>query len=100
MTAAVRSLRAEGRRRVALDLRGTRFISLAAIQFIVAVAKELDSEGGEVVLVGASDKTLRHFEIYGSLDHARVEKSLQALGEAEFRRHELHVHEAGLDADV
>ena len=76
---AVRDLRLQGKTHIALDLRLTKFFSLAAIQFIVSVGRELREQGGEMVLVAPSEKTKRHFEIYGSLKDIRVLRAGEAL---------------------
>ncbi len=79
LQAAIRDLRLQGKTHIALDLRLTRFLSVPAIQFIVAVARELKEQHGELVLVGPSEKTKRHLEIYGSIKDVRVVKSDEAL---------------------
>lgn len=76
---AVRDLRLQGKTHIALDLRLTRFLSLPAIQFIVSVARELKEQDGELVLVGPSEKTKRHLEIYGSIKDVRVIRSGEAI---------------------
>ncbi|MCM2282705.1 MAG: STAS domain-containing protein [Bdellovibrionaceae bacterium] len=73
--ALVRQLRAaqsEGKMRIGLDLRATRFISLHAIQFITQFAEQFTAQGGRLALIAPGDKTQRHFEIYGSLDKILV----------------------------
>ena len=72
MVETVSKLRGEGKKFIAFDLKNTRFLSLAAIQHIVTLAKEMRVEGGQVALVAPSEKTKRHFEIYGSLDGIQV----------------------------
>ncbi len=79
LQAAVRDLRLQGKTHIALDLRLTRFLSVPAIQLIVSVARELREQGGELVLVGPSEKTKRHLEIYGSIDDVRILRSGEAL---------------------
>lgn len=66
-------------RRIALDLRATRFLSLAMIQFLVQFAKELAAEGGQFALIAPAEKTKRHFEIYGSLAHITIFREAQSL---------------------
>jgi anti-anti-sigma factor len=100
MAALVSALRAQGRTRLAIDLKATRFISLAAIKFICATAHELRDQGGELAVVAASDKTMRHLEIYGTLAPLKLVKAVQSLtgpdgsAEVEIERHEIGV-EAG-----
>lgn len=76
---AVRDLRLQGKTHIALDLRLTRFLSVPAIQLIVSVARELKEQGGELVLLGPSEKTKRHLEIYGSIRDVRILRSGEAL---------------------
>ena len=76
---AVRDLRLQGKTHIALDLRLTRFLSVPAIQLIVSVARELKEQSGELVLVGPSEKTKRHLEIYGSIKDVRIVRSGEAL---------------------
>jgi anti-anti-sigma factor len=64
----VKRLRAEGKRRIALNLRNNRFLSFPAIRYCVDTAKEMRASGGLLALVACSEKTKRHFEIYASLD--------------------------------
>ena len=64
--------RSLGYSQIAVDVTSTRFISLAAIQSMVRFGKELKAAGGEFVLIGPTEKTKRHFEIYGSLDSIKM----------------------------
>lgn len=68
----VRRHLADGQKRIALDLRGTRFFSLQVIRFCVETAKDLASQGGRLALISPPEKTKRHFEIYGSLNQIAV----------------------------
>lgn len=79
LEASVRDLRLQGKTHIALDLRLTRFLSLPSIQLIVSVARELKEQGGELVLLGPSEKTKRHLEIYGSIKDVRILQSGEAL---------------------
>jgi anti-anti-sigma factor len=79
LQAAVRDLRLQGKTHIALDLRLTRFLSVPAIQLVVSVARELKEQSGELVLVGPSEKTRRHLEIYGSVKDVRILRSGEAL---------------------
>lgn len=92
MTSVIAGLRAEGRTRIAIDLKATSFLSLPAIRFMVAMAEELLAVGGELIVLSPSDKAVRHLKIYGDLAAIRVEKSIEGLGPgAEIRRHEIRV---------
>ena len=79
LQASIRDLRLQGKTHIALDLRLTRFLGLPAIQFIVSTARELKEQGGELVLVGPSEKTKRHLDVYGSIKDVRVVRSGDAL---------------------
>lgn len=68
----LRRAQASGFDHIALDVHATRFISLAAIQFLVEFAKELKGAGGQFALLQPSEKSKRHFEIYGSLNPISV----------------------------
>ena len=76
---SIRNLRLQGKMHIAIDMRQNRFLSVPAIQFIVAVARELKEQGGEIVLLAPNEKAKRHFEIYGSLKDIRVLRSGEAL---------------------
>jgi anti-anti-sigma factor len=65
-----------GSRKIALDLKNNRFMSFNTIRFCVDVARELNAKGGEIVLIGCAEKTKRHFEIYGTLKHIRLVRTL------------------------
>jgi anti-anti-sigma factor len=79
LVAILKDLRTQGKRRIAIDLRGTRFMSYQAIRYCVDLARELSVIGGEFVLISPSEKTKRHFEIYGSLDRIRIVRSENSL---------------------
>ena len=64
----VKKLRADGKRRIALNLRNNRFLSFPAIRYCVDTAREMAAEGGLLALIACAEKTKRHFEIYASLD--------------------------------
>lgn len=68
----LRNLRVQGHKKLALDLKDNRFLSLPVIRFCVDAARDLHSVGGVLALIGPSEKTKRHFEIYGSLKYIRV----------------------------
>jgi anti-anti-sigma regulatory factor len=68
-----------GEKRIALDLRATRFLSLSAIQFLVQFAQQLQQSGGLMALLAPVEKTKRHFEIYGSLEHIVVFRAGQTV---------------------
>ncbi len=69
LEARIAKLIEEGAQFIAIDLRTTRFLSLAAIRYLVTIGHQLAERGGYLGLVGPSDKTKRHFEIYGQIDH-------------------------------
>lgn len=75
----IRELAAQGCNKMALDLKGNRFMSLPAIKFCVEVAEELGRRGGQFALVSCPEKTKRHFEIYGSLDRIKVFRTIAQL---------------------
>jgi anti-anti-sigma regulatory factor len=71
----VRGLREQGVTKIALNLGSNRFLSLPVIRYIVDAARELHHEGGIVALISCPQKTRRHFEIYGSLNHIHSVRS-------------------------
>lgn len=75
----IRSLVTEGCKNIALDLKNNRFISLPVIKYCVEIASQLRVRGGRFALVSCSEKTKRHFEIYGSLTHIKVVRSIIQL---------------------
>lgn len=79
LVAAMTGLRAQGCRCIALDLKANRFLSFQAIRFCVDTARELAAEGGSFALIGPSEKTRRHFQIYGSLSDIQVLRSVRDL---------------------
>jgi anti-anti-sigma regulatory factor len=75
----IRTLRELGHKKIALDLKANRFLSLPMIKHCVDVADKVASEGGAFALISCPEKTKRHFEIYGSLDHIGVVRSAAEL---------------------
>lgn len=75
LVSEIRQRLADGHKRIALDLKGNRFFSLQVIRFCVDTARELAAKGGRLALISPSEKTQRHFEIYGSLNHIAVVRS-------------------------
>lgn len=71
----IRALRANGHQQIALNLHHNRFLSFPVIRFCVDAARELREGGGVFALVGCSERTKRHFEIYGSLGPIRIVRS-------------------------
>ena len=61
-----------------LDLIGTNFLSIPCIKLIAFWATQLQSNGGKLVLLGATEKLKRQIGIFGSLDHLMVKKSTLA----------------------
>jgi anti-anti-sigma regulatory factor len=77
---AIREARAQGCKKIALDFRANRFFSLPSIKICVDIAAELSGErGGDFALISCTEKTRRHFEIYGSLKHIRNLRSERDL---------------------
>jgi anti-anti-sigma regulatory factor len=72
-------LAAEGHLKIALDLKNNRFLSIKAISYISGLSESLASRGGECVLLACTEKTKRHFDIYGSLEHLRIVRSEASL---------------------
>lgn len=64
------------KRKIALDLRLTNFLSLPAIGMIVQWAERLKEMGGEMLLIGPSEKLRRQIVIFGSMDQMQVAKSM------------------------
>jgi anti-anti-sigma regulatory factor len=75
----VRGLIAQGHRFVAINLKDNRFLSLPVIKYCVDAARELWPVGGDFVLLACPEKTKRHFEIYGTLAHIRILRSIKEL---------------------
>ena len=75
----IQSLRLQGHKKIALDLRTNRFLSLPIIKHCVALAHRVASEGGAFALISCPEKTKRHFEIYGSLEQIGVVRSAAEL---------------------
>ena len=75
LTEEIKRLRSVGVIQIALNLRQNRFLNFPSIRFCVEVAEELRLISGGFALVGCSEKTKRHFEIYGSLDAIRLVRS-------------------------
>jgi hypothetical protein len=62
--------------------------SIWAIQVIVQFAKALETAGGRFALMGPSEKSKRHFEIYGSLKHIvafRTGQVINIVSEADLK---------------
>ena len=68
----IRSLMATGAKRIAIDLRQNRFLSLPAIKACVEAAQRLATKEKNFALISCQERTKRHFEIYGSLKHIHV----------------------------
>lgn len=71
----VAKLVSEGKRRVAIDLSGAKFLSLPSIKWLTNLAFELKEKGGDLALVAASEKLKRQIDIYATLDPIRVYRS-------------------------
>lgn len=72
---------ASGATRLALDLSGNRFVSVAVIKICAVTAQKLADQGGIFALLGCPERTKRHFEVYGTLDDIRMVRT-----EAELER--------------
>lgn len=75
----IHAVLASGARLIALDLTQNRFFSLNAIQLCVSLARDLDADDGRLALIGCGERTKRHFEIYGSLRHITLARTLGEL---------------------
>jgi len=73
------ALQGHGQKQIALDLKNNRFLSFNAIRFCADVAADLYKRGGTLALIGCAEKTKRHFEIYGSLKHIRMVRTVLEL---------------------
>ena len=62
-----------------LDLKGTRFMSLAVIRYLENLSVELRRQGGALALLAMPDKTRRIFEIYGSLKNIYLADKVENL---------------------
>lgn len=74
----IENLRKNGYRKIALDLKANRFLSFPVIKHCVEISREVASSGGSFALIGCAERTKRHFEIYGTLDHIDI---VRAAGE-------------------
>ena len=79
MVSEIQQFRLEGCVRIALDMKGTRFLSLQTIRYLVDLSNELKSANGRLALVAPVEKARRHFEIYGSLKTISIYRSLRDL---------------------
>jgi len=70
---------AEGCSRIALDLSQNQFFSLNAIQLCMGLARDLANDGGSLALIGCSERTKKHFDVYGSLKQIKVVRTIAEL---------------------
>jgi anti-anti-sigma regulatory factor len=82
----IRGLREQGDKRIAINLKANRFISLPTIKACVGIANELVRDGGSFALVSCPEKTKRHFEIYGSLENIQVYRTDKELSGTDARQ--------------
>jgi anti-anti-sigma regulatory factor len=85
MVSEIEGLRKLDHLHIAMDMRPNRFLSFQAIRYLVDLGIALKAAGGCFALVAPTEKTKRHFEIYGSLDSvfvARTTADLSAIGAA------------------
>jgi anti-anti-sigma regulatory factor len=76
---SVKALRQAGKIHIAIDLKTTRFMSLAAIRYCVDLGNELLVQRGRLALIAPTEKTKRHFSIYGTLNSIQIVRSAQEL---------------------
>lgn len=76
---SVKVLRQAGKTHIAIDLKATRFMSLAAIRYCVDLGNELRVRGGRLALIAPTEKTQRHFSIYGNLNAIQIMRSMRDL---------------------
>ena len=57
-----------GRLNIAVDLSQTQFINLPTIKFLASTARVLAMKGGQLALIGISDKLERQLGIFSSTD--------------------------------
>ena len=63
--------------RVAFDMRQVQFINFQALRYLHEVAIELNGRGGQVSLVGPSEKMKRQFTLFASLEPFKVISSFE-----------------------
>lgn len=69
--------------RLALDVRNSRFLSMKVIRYCSQVAAELAAHSSAAfVMIGCSERMRRHFEIYGSLQHIQLVRTLNEFTSA------------------
>ena len=54
--------------KLAIDMSGIQFVNLPAIKFIHAIALDMRRKGGQLVLIGATEKLKKQIRIFASLD--------------------------------
>ena len=57
-----------GKKHLAFNLEGVQFIALPNLRYLIQVAHQLKSRGGQAVVVGCSPPILKHFEEVHGLD--------------------------------
>lgn len=73
----VNTLLKMGKKHVAFNLEGVQFIALPNLRYLIQVAHQLKTKGGETAVVGCSPEILKHFEEVHGLD------DMKALGKEE-----------------
>ena len=70
--ADLKALTLKDSKRVAIALMRAKFVSLPAIKLIAGLATDVQQSGGQMALLGASEKLKRQIHIYASLEPLQV----------------------------
>lgn len=62
----------EANTRIAFDMRHVEFINYQALRYLYQVANEMNQTGGQVALVGPSEKMKRQFTLFTSIEPFRI----------------------------
>jgi anti-anti-sigma regulatory factor len=73
----LRKLLNEGHNFIAIDLGQAQFVNLPMIQFLVLFAHEVKDAGGQIALLRPTEKLIKHFKVYGTLEAFLVVKNFE-----------------------
>ena len=75
----LRGLATKSGKHIAISFSRAKFVSLPAIKLIGNVAVDIQQVGGQMAILGASEKLKKQIHIYSSLEPMRVLRSPQEL---------------------
>ena len=73
---ALDGIQARGGRRVIVDLCGVRLLESAGLGLLLLTSAQLQAAGGELIVVADDPRILRLFDVTGSGDRFRLERTL------------------------